>query len=126
MNCAIIGKFMKEYQIIRLSDHRDLIVLLTMNMTRNMLASIERDLSGRLAAKTIVYFDFLMSNGMSNRFYYSSLSSLRNNGSLKVCHEMPKKYVEVSDHFFIQHYSYVEASVLTRRQKAFFREGIVR
>lgn len=116
---------MKEYQIIRLSDHRDLIVLLTMDMTRNMLAAIENDLRGRMASKTIVYFDFLMSNGMSNRFYYSSLTSLRNNGTLKICHDMPKKYVEASDRFFISHYSYVEASVLSRRQKAMFREGLI-
>lgn len=121
----IIGKIMKEYQIIRLSDHRDLIVLLTMDMTRNMLAAIENDLRGRMDSKTIVYFDFLMSNGMSNRFYYSSLTSLRNNGTLKICHDMPKKYVEASDRFFISHYSYVEASVLSRRQKAMFREGLI-
>ncbi len=117
---------MKEYQIIRLSDHRDLIILLTMDMTRSMMAAIEHELRGRMAAKTIVYFDFLMSNGMSNRFYYSSLTSLRNNGALKICHDMPKKYIEASDSFFIHHYSYVEASVLSRRQKAMFREGIVR
>ena len=121
----IIGKIMKEYQIIRLSDHRDLIVLLTMDMTRNMLAAIENDLRGRMASKTIVYFDFLMSNGMSNRFYYSSLTSLRNNGALKICHDMPKKYVEASDKFFVRHYSYVEASVLSRRQKAMFKEGLI-
>ena len=117
---------MKEYQIIRLSDHRDLIILLTMDMTRSMMAAIERELRGRMAAKTIVYFDFLMSNGMSNRFYYSSLTSLKNNGALKICHDMPKKYIEASDSFFIRHYSYVEASVLSRRQKAMFREGTVR
>lgn len=117
---------MKKYQIIRLSDHRDLIILLTMDMTRSMMAAIEHELRGRMAAKTIVYFDFLMSNGMSNRFYYSSLTSLKNNGALKICHDMPKKYIEASDSFFIQHYSYVEASVLSRRQKAMFREGIVR
>lgn len=113
---------MKEYQIIKLSDYRDMIVLLTMNMSRSMLAEIENDLRERKAAKTIVYFDFLMSNGMSNRFYYSSLTSLRNNGTLKICHTMPKKYVETSDKFFVKHYSYVEASVLSRRQKAMFKE----
>lgn len=122
----ITGRPMKKYQIIRLSDHRDLIILLTMDMTRSMMAAIEHELRGRMAAKTIVYFDFLMSNGMSNRFYYSSLTSLKNNGALKICHDMPKKYIEASDSFFIQHYSYVEASVLSRRQKAMFREGIVR
>jgi len=116
---------MKEYQIIRLSDHRDLIILLTMDMTRNLLAAIENDLQGRIAAKTIVYFDFLMSNGMSNRFYYSSLTSLKNNGVLKICRDMPKKYVEASDRFFVRHYSYVEASVLSRRQKAMFRDGMI-
>lgn len=122
----IIGKIiMKDYQIIRLSDHRDLIVLLTMNMTRNMLAAIENDLRGRMVSKTIVYFDFLMSNGMSNRFYYSSLTSLRNNGALKICHDMPKKYVKASDKFFVRHYSYVEASVLSRRQKVMFKEGLI-
>ena len=117
---------MKKYQIIRLSNHRDMIILLTMDMSRDMLAAIENDLRGRMAAKTIVYFDFLMSNGMSNRFYYTSLTSLRNNGSLKICNVMPKKYIEASDRFFVQHYSYVEASVLSRRQKAMFREGILR
>ena len=121
-----IGEKMKEYKIIRLSDHRDLIILLTMDMSRTMLDAIESDLLGRVAPKTIVYFDFLISNGMSNRFYYSSLTSLRNNGSLKICHVMPKKYVEVSDIFFIHHYSYVEASVLSRRQKALFRERLLR
>ena len=121
----IIGKAMKKYQIIRLSDHRDMIILLTMDMSREMMAAIENDLRGRMAAKTIVYFDFLMSNGMSNRFYYSSLTSLRNNGTLKICHDMPKKYVEASDKFFVRHYSYIEASVLSRRQKALFREGLI-
>lgn len=122
----IIGKNMKKYKIIRLSDHRDMIILLTMDMSREMMVAIESDLRGRTAAKTIVYFDFLMSNGMSNRFYYSSLTSLRNNGALKICHDMPKKYVEASDSFFVHHYSYVEASVLSRRQKAMFKEGMVR
>lgn len=122
----IIGRLMKEYQIIKLSDHRDLIILLTMDMTRSMLAAIESDLRGQMAAKTIVYFDFLMSNGMSNRFYYSSLTGLRNNGALKICNDMPKKYIAASDSFFIHHYTYVEASVLSRRQKAMFRDGLVR
>ncbi len=121
----IIGKAMKKYQIIRLSNHRDMIILLTMDMSREMMISIENDLRGRMASKTIVYFDFLMSNGMSNRFYYSSLTSLRNNGALKICHVMPKKYVEASDRFFVRHYSYVEASVLSRRQKALFRDGML-
>lgn len=121
----IIGRGMKKYRIIRLSDHRDMIILLTMDMSREMMVAIENDLRGRMAAKTIVYFDFLMSNGMSNRFYYSSLTSLRNNGVLKICNDMPKKYVEASDRFFVQHYSYVEASVLSQRQKALFREGLL-
>ena len=122
----IIGNNMKKYQIIRLSDHRDMIILLTMDMSREMMVAIENDLRGRMAAKTIVYFDFLMSNGMSNRFYYSSLTSLRNNGALKICHDMPRKYVEASDGFFVKHYSYIEASVLSCRQKAMFKVGIVR
>lgn len=116
---------MKKYRIIRLSDHRDMIILLTMDISREMMVAIENDLRGRIASKTIVFFDFLMSNGMSNRFYYSSLTGLRNNGALKLCHVMPKKYVEVSDKFFVHHYSYVEASVLSRRQKALFREGVL-
>lgn len=113
---------MKEYQIIKLSDYREMIILLTMDMSREMIVAIENDLRERMAAKTIVYFDFLMSNGMSNRFYYTSLTSLRNNGALKICRDMPKKYIEASDHFFVEHYSYVEASVLSRRQKALFKE----
>ena len=114
---------MKQYQIIRLSDHRDMIILLTMDMSREMMTAIEHDLRGRMASKAIVYFDFLMSNGMSNRFYYSSLTSLKNHHALKICHDIPRKYIEESDRFFRHHLSYIEASVLSRRQKALFREG---
>ena len=117
---------MNSYKIIKLSNHRDMIILLTMEMSRDILLSIESDLKGRVESKTIVYFDFLMSNGMSNRFFYASLSSLKHLGALKTCHVIPRKYVELSDRFFVSHISYVEASVLSNRQKALFREGLLR
>lgn len=117
---------MKNYKIIKLSDHRDMIILLTMDVSRDILLSIESDLRGRAESKTIVYFDFLMSNGMSNRFFYASLSSLKNHGALKTCHVIPRKYVELSDRFFESHISYVEASVLSSRQKTLFRKGLLR
>jgi len=55
---------MDAYKIIKLSDHRDMIILLTMDLSRDVLSSIEFDLREREEKKTIVFFDFLLSNGM--------------------------------------------------------------
>ena len=111
---------MESYKIIRLSDYRDMIILLTMDISRDIIRSIESELREREESKTIVYFDFLMSNGLSNRFFYASLSSFKNNGILKTCQVIPKKYVKISDKFFINHPYYIAASVLSGRQKARF------
>lgn len=117
---------MENYKIIRLSNHRDMIIMLTMDVSRDILSAIQFDLRGRIESKTIVYFDFLMSNGMSNRFFYASLSSLRNHGALKTCHDIPRKYVEMSDSFFEGHLAYIDASVLSNRQKDLFRTRVQR
>lgn len=115
------GDEMKDYAIIKLSDHRDMIILLTMDLSRSILKAIESEFEGRAEKKTIVYFDFLMSNGMSNRFFYSSLSSLKSHGTLKTCHMIPKKYVTLSDGFFEKNLSLIDASVLSNKQKARYK-----
>lgn len=122
----ITGSDMENYKIIRLSDHRDMIIMLTMDVSRDMLSAIQSELRGRIESKTIVYFDFLMSNGMSNRFFYASLSSLRNHGALKTCQDIPRKYVEMSDDFFEHNLSYIDASVLSSRQKALYKTRVSR
>lgn len=114
---------MDAYKIIKLSDHRDMIILLTMDLSRDVLSSIEFDLREREEKKTIVFFDFLLSNGMSNRFFYTSLVGFRNHGTLKTCQTMPRKYVDLSDSFFIKHPYYIDASVLSSKQKARFKEA---
>ena len=116
---------MNEFKIIKLSKHREMIILLTLDVSREILFAIESELHGQEENKTIVYFDFLMSNGMSNRFFYTSLSRLRNHGSLKTCTAIPRKYVELSDRFFEDNISYIESSVLSNRHKRMYRERIV-
>ncbi len=117
---------MNEFKIIKLSNHRDMVIFLTMDVSRDTLMNIESELYGREENKTIVYFDFLMSNGMSNRFFYTSLSRLKNHGSLKTCTYIPRKYVELSDSFFEDNFMYLESSVLSNKQKRMYRERLVK
>lgn len=111
----------KRYKVIELSDKRRLVIVLSYDLTRVQISELAHEI-GRLSGVT-VYFDFLVSNGLSNRFYSIAASSLNSMVRLRFrqCVSFPLKYEEVSNEFFRKHYRYIEYSVLTSKQRELFK-----
>ena len=89
---------------------------LTEVMVSEIIDSI-KDLPGNV----LIYFDFLVSNGLSNRFYSASASVMKRGGKLKRCQNIPRKYEHLSDDFFRGNYEYVKKSVLSSSQRELFK-----
>lgn len=109
---------MKYYNIRVLSDKTIFVTVLSTEMTSVYWSMLVKDLASLKIGNSIVFFDFMVRNGVKDRFYstylredYSvecSLQKCRLNLTLK--HQ--------ADDFFLTHQSYVNKSVLTDSQKA--------
>lgn len=109
----------KNYKIIKLAPTRQLVIVLSYELSMDEYVEIQHKLGQ--VEKTTLYFDFLISNGMSNRFYSVAASSLTRNKRFKMCSHFPAKYKKISNDFFRKHYRFIEYSVLSSRQKEYFK-----
>ena len=116
---------MKYYNIEVLKDHIIFVTVLSTEMTSVYWPILTRDLA-RLGIKNCdVYFDFMVRNGLNDRFYSTHLDEdVTVMGSLKKCKiSVAMKYQ--ADSFFINHKRYISRSVLTEAQRTFYLKKLV-
>lgn len=109
----------KKYKVIKLAPTRQLVIVLSYELTKDEFVEIQRKWGN--AVRTTIYFDFLVGNGLSNRFYSVAASSLKKSKHFEMCSHLPEKYLKISNDFFRRHYKYIEYSVLSTKQKELFR-----
>ena len=114
----------KDYQIISLGEQSLLVVILSLEMMDNYWTTLQSELAQYNIANAEVYFDFLYSNGLKNRFFKTRLMgvSLLNN-SLRKC-KATQECIIASEKFFALHKDVIEHSVLSSVQKMFFRKKL--
>ena len=114
----------KDFQIISLGEQSFLVVILSLESTNVYWTALQSELAKYNIADAEVYFDFLYRNGLKNRYFKTKLRgiSLLNN-SLKKC-EVTQECINASEHFFSLHTDFIETSVLSSFQKAFYRKKI--
>lgn len=97
-----------------------LVTILTNEMSSVYWESLTDSISEMNVRNCQVVFDFLMRNGLDDRFYETYT-----NESSKICVSLKRIeatpfLVETADSFFVTHKKYIEKSALTKRQKSAF------
>lgn len=109
---------MKNYELIKIDDHTFLAIILSIDSIGTYLQSLHRDIS-RLDSKVNgVYMDFLLRNGLTNRFYKINVKNHSfDDSSISRCFAT-KELNDASNHFFVNNSKYIQRSVMSSSQKA--------
>lgn len=109
---------MKYYYIRVLSDKTILVTVLSTEMTSVYWSMLVKDLASLKIGNCFVFFDFMVRNGIKDRFYATYLrEDYSVDGSLQKC-RLKLTMKHQADDFFLTHQSYINKSVLTDSQKA--------
>lgn len=101
-----------------------MVTILSMAMTSDYWDSLENQLRVMHAHNKTIYFDFIVRNGLMDRFYKSQTDeSSKLIGDLRKC-ETSTNVLHSANSFFAEHEIYIERSVLTRSQKISFSRNI--
>lgn len=113
------------FNIQNLADDSLMVTILTTSMTSDYWDSLEALLSEMDASNKTVYFDFMVRNGLMDRFYKSQTDETSKlTGELHKC-TTSKNVLLSADTFFSEHKIYIERSVLTRSQKINFARRLM-
>lgn len=105
------------FHISECSNGSVLVTVLTPEMSSVYWENLSRTISSMNIRNCQVMFDFLVRNGLNDRFYETYTDDSSNIFiSLKKAEATPL-LLQVADDFFMNHKSYIESSVLTKRQK---------
>lgn len=108
------------FHISECSNGCVLVTVLTDEMSSVYWESISRTISSMNVRNCHIMFDFLVRNGLNDRFYETYTDDSSNMFiSLKKAEASPF-LLKVADNFFMNHRSYIEISALTKRQKRMF------
>lgn len=109
---------MKNYELIRIDEHNFLAIILSIDTIGSYIQSLHRDIS-RLDSKVNgVYLDFLLRNGLNNRFYKINVKNHSfDDSSISRC-IATKEINDASNLFFVHNSKYIQRSVMSTSQKA--------
>lgn len=109
---------MKHYELVKVNEQSYLAIILSVETMGAYLRSLHRDISRLDANVREVYLDFLLRNGMNNRFYKIIIRNHSfNDDSISSC--IPsEQYYRLSDTFFVHNSEYIHRSVMPSSQKA--------
>lgn len=113
------------FNIQNIEDDSLMVTILTTSMTSDYWDSLETLLSEMHAGNKTVYFDFMVRNGLTDRFYKSQTDEASKlTGDLRKC-STTKNILLSANAFFSEHEIFIERSVLTRSQKINFARKIM-
>lgn len=113
------------FNIQNIEDNCLMVTILTTSMTSDYWDSLEDLLREMHAPNKTVYFDFMVRNGLMDRFYKSQTDETSKlTGELHKC-TTTKNVLLSANTFFSEHEIYIERSVLTRSQKINFARRIM-
>lgn len=113
-----------SYTFLMLSQKEILIIFQTWERPDVYLKDLVSDLR-KSVSDAELYFDFLINNGLNDRFYFANFE----NGALNVKTfrkiNISNEYLKIADNYFARHWEIVEnKSVLTNFQKVFFKKKL--
>jgi len=109
---------MKNYELIRIDDHNYLAIILSIESIGSYINSLQRDISKLNSSVKGVYLDFLLRNGLNNRFYKIVIKDHSfDDGSISRC-IATKELCDASNQFFANNSKYIQRSVMSSSQKA--------
>lgn len=116
----------KEYIIYQLNSQILLVVLLSYDISADSWNKLRDEIASKneIAENADVYIDYLLRNGLKDRYYKTRL-----NGRMLLfntaCHcDAPKECKEVSDKLFFLHEELLDRGILTPRQKSTYLKQI--
>ena len=116
----------KEYIIFQLNSQILLIVLLSYDISADSWNKLRDEISSRneTAENAEVYIDYLLRNGLKDRYYKTRLSGrMLLFNTARHC-DAPKECKEVSDKLFFLHEELLDRGILTPRQKSTYLKQI--
>lgn len=109
---------MKNYELIRIDDHNYLAIILSVESIGSYISSLQRDISKLNSSVKGVYLDFLLRNGLNNRFYKIVIKNHSfDDSSISRC-IATKELCDASNQFFVNNSKYIQRSVMSSSQKA--------
>lgn len=109
---------MKDYELIKIDDQNYLAVILSVESIGAYMKSLQHDISQLDAKVKGVYLDFLLRNGMNNRFYKIVVKEHSfDDSSISRC-IVTKEINDASNKFFLYNSNYLQRSVMSSSQKA--------
>ena len=107
----------RMFHVSECSNGCVLVTVLTPEMSSVYWESLSNTISGMKVKNCHVVFDFLVRNGLNDRFYetYTDESSNIYISLKKI--EVSPIMLAAADDFFFHHRKYIEISALTQRQK---------
>ena len=109
---------MKNYELIKLDAHNYLAIILSVESIGAYINSLQPDISKLDSSVHGVYLDFLLRNGLNNRFYKITIKNHSfDDSSISRC-IATKEICDASNQFFVHNSKYIQRSVMSSSQKA--------
>lgn len=109
---------MKNYELIKIDDHNYLVIILSVDSIGTYIQSLHHDISRLDSSVKRVYIDFLLRNGLNNRFYKIVIKNHSfEDSSISRC-LATKELNDASNQFFVHNSKYIQRSVMSSSQKA--------
>ncbi len=109
---------MKNYELIKIDDHNYLAIILSVESIGAYIQSLHHDISRLDSSVKGVYIDFLLRNGLNNRFYKIVVKDHSfDDSSISRC-IATKELNDASNQFFVHNSKYIHRSVMSSSQKA--------
>lgn len=118
----------KEYIIYQLNNQILLVVLLSYDISSDSWNKLRDEIASRneTAENADVYIDYLLRNGLKDRFYKTRLNGrMLLFNTARHC-EAPKECKEASDMLFHLHKELLDRGILSPRQKSIYLKRINR
>ena len=115
---------MKNYELRRIDRHNYLVIVLSVDSVGVYLQSLRDDIRRLDSDVSGLYIDFLLRNGLSNRFFKISIKNHTLDDSTVTRCIVSKEVREVSDRFFSRNSQYLRKSIMPSYQKAKYIEII--
>lgn len=116
----------KEYIIYQLNSQILLVVLLSYDISADSWNKLRDEIASKneTAENADVYIDYLLRNGLKDRFYKTRLNDrMLQFNTARHC-DAPKECKEVSDKLFFLHEELLDKGILTPRQKSTYLKQI--
>lgn len=117
---------MKNYEILNIDSHNYLVIILSVDTTGSYLQTLRDDISRMNGDVRGLYVDFLLRNGLTNRFFKINVRNHTFDDSSIIRCNASRQVNDLSDHFFSQHSQYIRKSIMPSSQKAKYLASISR